>query len=70
MSDFIPTHFELTSLKDMRLFERLEHGVYKGDSEKISPSTLAQYCAEVNGDAQSMTKRITGTRIAHSPSPC
>ena len=69
MSDFIPTCFELTNLKDMRLLERLEHGVYKGDSEKINPSTLAQYCAGVNGDAQSMTKRIAEGQESHIRHP-
>ena len=63
-----PTRLELTSLKDMRLLERLEHGVCKGNSEKIDPSTLAQYCAG-HVDMQSMTKKITEGQEVHIRHP-
>ena len=55
--------------KDIRLLERLEHGVYKGDSD-IDPSTLAQYCAGVNSDVQSITDKISKgqeVHIRHAP---
>ena len=53
----------------MRLLERLEHGVYKGDSEEIDPSTLTQYCAGINGDAQSIPDKITKGQEVHVRHP-
>jgi len=38
--------------------------VHKNDSE-VDPSTLAQYCAGVNGDVQSITDKITKGQEAH-----
>jgi hypothetical protein len=56
----------LIHLQDIRLLERLENGVYKGDSEEVHPSTLAQYCAGVNsGDTQSVTSKIAKGQEAH-----
>jgi hypothetical protein len=65
----VPTCFKLTGSKDMRLLERLEHGVYKGDSENVDPSTLAQYCAGANVDVQSMTQRIAEGQEVHVRHP-
>lgn len=59
----------LTDSKDMRLLGRLENGVYKGDSEKIDPSTLAQYCAGVDGDPQSITDKISKGQEVHVRHP-
>lgn len=60
----------LMHLKDIRLLERLENGVYKGDFEEVHPSTLAQYCAGVNGSgAQSITSKITKGQEAHIRHP-
>jgi hypothetical protein len=57
-------------LKDIRLLERLENGVYKGDSEEIHPSTLAQYCAGVNSsNAQSITRKIAKGQETHVRNP-
>ena len=60
-----------TGLQDIRLLERLENGVYKGGSEEVHPSTLAQYCAGVNGDeTQSLTSKIAKgqeTHVRHPP---
>jgi len=68
--DPIPAHSSiLIGSKDMRLLERLECGVYKGDSEEIDPSTLAQYCAGVNGDVQSITDRIVKGQEVHVRHP-
>ena len=56
--------------KDIRLLERLECGVYKGDSEEVvDPSTLAQYCAGVNGDVQSITGKIAKGQEFHVRHP-
>ena len=52
------------------MLERLEHGVYKGDSEEIDPSTLAQYCAGANGDGRSITDVIAAgqeSQVHHPP---
>ena len=52
------------------MLERLEHGVHKGDSEKVDPSTLAQYCAGVNDHMQFVAKKITEgqeTHVRHPP---
>ena len=60
----------LTGSKDIRMLERLEHGVYKGDSEEINPSTLAQYCAGANGDGRSITDMIAAgqeSQVRHPP---
>lgn len=60
----------LTHLQDIRLLERLENGVYKGDSEEVHPSTLAQYCAGVNsGDAQSITSKVAKGQEVHVRHP-
>ena len=53
----------------MCLLEWLEHGVYKGDSKEIDLSTLAQYCARVNGDAQSIADKITKGQEVHVHHP-
>ena len=59
-----------TDLQDIRLLERLENGVYKGGSEEVHPSTLAQYCAGVSGsDTQSLTSRIAKGQEAHVRHP-
>ena len=50
------------------MLERLEHGVYKGDSG-VDPSTLAQYCAGVNGDTQSITDKISKGQEVHVRHP-
>jgi hypothetical protein len=56
----------LIHLQDIHLLEQLENGVYKGDSEEVHPSTLAQYCAGVNsGDTQSVTSKIAKGQEAH-----
>jgi len=59
----------LTDSKDMRLLERLEHGIYRGNSEEVDPSTLAQYCAGVNGDLQSMANEISKGQEVHIRHP-
>jgi len=64
-----PAFNVLTSSKDMRLLEHLEHSVYKGDSEEVDPSTLAQYCAGVNGDTQSITDKISKGQEVHVRHP-
>lgn len=53
----------------MRLLARLEHGIYKGDSEEIDPSTLAQYCAGTSTDAESITDKIAKGQEAHIRHP-
>lgn len=53
----------------MRLLEWLETGVYKGDSEAVDPSTLAQYCAGSNGCVQSITKQIVMGQEIHARHP-
>ena len=67
--DLTPTNSVLIGSKDIRLLERLEHGVYEGDSEEIDPSTLAQYCAGVNGDVQSITDQIVKGQEVHVRHP-
>ena len=60
----------LTGSKDMRLLERLEHGVYKGNSGEVDYMTLTQYCAGINGDVQSVTENISKgqeVHVRHSP---
>lgn len=59
----------LTILQDMRLLQRLEHGIYKDDAEEVDPSTLAQYCAGVNGNPQSIADRIVKGQEAHVRHP-
>ena len=54
----------LTDSKDMRLLERLEHGVYEGVST-VEPSTVAQYCAGVNRDVQSIMEKVSKGEEAH-----
>jgi hypothetical protein len=53
----------------MRLLERLEHGVYKGDSEDVDPSTLAQYCTGANGNVQSIMDTISKGQEVHIRHP-
>lgn len=52
----------------MRLLGRLEHGVYKGDSEEVDASTIAQYCAGV-GDTRSLTSKIAKGQEVHIRHP-
>jgi len=59
----------LTGSKDMRLLERLAHGVYKDGSEEVDSSTLAQYCAGVNGNVQSITEKISKGQEVHVRHP-
>ena len=59
-----------SSSQDIRLLERLENGVYKGGSEEVHPSTLAQYCAGVNSsDTQSLTNKVAKGQEAHVRHP-
>lgn len=43
--------------------------MHKGDSEEVDPSTLAQYCAGVNGDVQSITSKISKGQEIHVRHP-
>ena len=43
--------------------------MYKGNSEEVDPSTLAQYCAGVNGDVQSITDKIVKGQEVHVRHP-
>jgi len=52
----------------MRLLKRLEHGVYEGVSE-VDPSTIAQYCAGVNGDVQSIMEKVSEGQEVHVRHP-
>ena len=56
-------------MKDMCLLGRLEHGIYKGDSEEVDPSTLAQYCVGANNDAQTITNKTTEGQEMHIRHP-
>ena len=44
--------------------------MFKGDSEEVHPSTLAQYCAGVNGNnAQSLATKVAKGQEAHVRHP-
>ena len=53
----------------MHLLERLEHDIYKDGPEEIDPSTIAKYCAGVNGDVQSITETISKRQEPHVRHP-